>query len=64
MSLVKDESSPHYGSWKVRRSGSKKTIRHYKTQKEAIEAAKKFADSNETRIVIHKRDGRIRKQNY
>lgn len=61
ISQVKDEKSPHYRKWRVRRSGSKKTIKHFETQKDAIVAAKRYADSNDTRIVIHRRDGRIRK---
>ena len=64
ISQVKEEKSAHHGKWRVRRSGSSKTIKHFDTQKEAIENAKRYADSNETRIVIHKRDGRIRKQSY
>ncbi|MFA5720056.1 MAG: 50S ribosomal protein L20 [Acholeplasmataceae bacterium] len=63
ISQVKDEKSPHYRKWRVRRSGSKKTIKHFETQKDAIVAAKRYADSNDTRIVVHKRDGRIRKHN-
>ena len=64
ISQVKDKKSAHYKRWKVRRSGSSKTIKHFDTQKEAIVAAKRYAESNDTRIVIHKRDGKIRKQQY
>ena len=50
--------------WRVRRSGSSIVIKHFKTQQEAIEHAKRYAKDNETKIVIHKRDGKIRKQKY
>lgn len=62
---VKDEKSEFYKMWRVRRSGSNKVIKHFKTQKEAIEEAKKYAEGNEdASIVIHKVDGKIRKQKY
>ena len=61
---VKDETSEFNKMWRVRRSGSTKVIKHFKTQKEAIEHAKRFARDNETNIVIHKTDGKIRKQKY
>ena len=61
---VKDETSEFNKMWRVRRSGSTKVIKHFKTQNEAIEHAKRFARDNETNIVIHKTDGKIRKQKY
>ncbi|NMA06031.1 MAG: DUF2188 domain-containing protein [Acholeplasmataceae bacterium] len=61
---VKEKDSEFYGMWRVRRSGSSKVIKHFKTQQEAIEHAKRYAKDNETKIVIHKRDGKIRKQKY
>lgn len=63
ISQVRDDKSKHYRKWRVRRSGSKKTIKHFDTQKEAIVAAKRYATTNDTRIVVHRRDGRIRKSN-
>lgn len=61
---VKEKDSEFYNMWRVRRSGSSKVIKHFKTQKEAVEHAQKFAKDNETNVVIHKRDGKIRKQKY
>lgn len=61
---VKDDTSEFNKMWRVRRSGSDKVIKHFKTQKEAIDHAKKYANDNETNIVIHKVDGKIRKQKY
>ena len=36
---VKEKDSEFYGMWRVRRSGSSKVIKHFKTQQEAIEHA-------------------------
>jgi hypothetical protein len=60
----KDDESEFKGQWRVRKEGSKKTIKHFKTQAEAINYAETLADNNDTSIVIHKRDGSIRKQDY
>lgn len=64
VSQNKDEKSPHYKKWRVRKEGSKKTIKFYDTQKEAIEVAEDLAFKAGTTIVIHKVDGSIRKQDY
>lgn len=64
VSQNKDEDSEHFGKWRVRKSGSKKTIKYFNTQKEAIEFAQELAKNQDASIVIHKRDGTIRKQDY
>lgn len=64
ISQNKDEKSEFFNQWRVRRSGSDKTIKYFKTQKEAIDYAKTLAKNQDTDIVIHKRDGKIRKQKY
>ena len=50
--------------WYVKREGSDKTLRVLETQAEAIAWATIKALNQDTAIVIHKRDGKIRKQNY
>ncbi|MGD9909653.1 MAG: DUF2188 domain-containing protein [Candidatus Izemoplasmatales bacterium] len=50
--------------WVVKREGSDKIIRALHTQKEAIAYATIKALSQDTTFVIHKKDGKIRKQNY
>lgn len=50
--------------WYVKREGSEKTLRVLETQAEAIAWATIKALNQDTTIVIHKRDGKIRKQNY
>lgn len=52
------------GKWRVRKAGSAKVIKYFDTQKEAIEFAQERAKNNENTIVIHKKDGKIRKQKY
>ncbi|MDD3712409.1 MAG: DUF2188 domain-containing protein [Candidatus Izemoplasmatales bacterium] len=50
--------------WYVKREGSEKILRVLETQAEAIAWATIKALNQDTAIVIHKRDGKIRKQNY
>ncbi len=50
--------------WIVKRENADRIIRVLETQKEAISFATIKALTNETTIVIHKKDGKIRKQNY
>jgi hypothetical protein len=50
--------------WIVKRENAERIIRILETQKEAISFATIKALTNETTIVIHKKDGKIRKQNY
>ncbi|MDY0024164.1 MAG: DUF2188 domain-containing protein [Candidatus Izemoplasmatales bacterium] len=50
--------------WYVKREGSDKVLRVLETQAEAIAWATIKALNQDTSIVIHKRDGKIRKQNY
>lgn len=64
ISLNRDEKSPNYKKWRVRKQGSQKTIKYFDTQKEAIEFAQDLASKVDGSIVIHKMDGTIRKQNY
>ena len=64
ISQNKDDKSEHFKQWRVRKQGSEKTIKYFKTQKEAIVYAKTLAKNADTDIVIHKTDGKIRKQNY
>lgn len=64
VSQNKDKKSKFNGQWRVRKQGSSKTIKYFSTQAEAIKYAEELAESNDTSIVIHKRDGTIRKQDY
>lgn len=64
VSQNKDEKSEHYKEWRIRKEGSDKTIKYFKTQKQAIDYAEDLAHSQGSSIVIHKVDGTLRKQDY
>lgn len=64
VSVNNSEKSPHFKRWRVRKQGSKKTIKHFDTQAEAIDFANDLAKNVDGHIVIHKLDGTIRKQKY
>ena len=51
---------PHEGGWAVRKEGSKKVTRKTRTQHEAIEVARQFAQNQSSEVVIHRPDGTIR----
>ena len=59
VSLRKDD-----GKWQVKYGGGKKAIKLFDTQAEAIKFAEERANSQEGSISIHKKDGKIRKQDY
>ena len=50
--------------WQVKREGAAKSLKKFKTQAEAIAFAKEKAANQENKVVIHKEDGKIRKQDY
>lgn len=64
VSQNKDPKSEFFKKWRVRKEGSKKTIKFFDTQLEAIKYAESLAESAGTSVVIHKLDGSIRKQDY
>lgn len=50
--------------WQVKRENAAKALKNFDTQQEAIDYAKEKAESQGNQVVIHKTDGKIRKQNY
>ncbi len=50
--------------WQVKLAKGARALKLFKTQKEAIEYAKTLAENQDGSITIHKKDGKIRKQNY
>lgn len=48
------------GGWQVKGAGNDKATKVTETQKEAIEVAKSIAQNQQSELVIHGRDGRIR----
>ena len=51
---------PHQGDWAVRGEGNQRVTSIYETQAEAIETAREIAINNQSEVVIHGRNGRIR----
>ncbi|MDI5805805.1 DUF2188 domain-containing protein [Salmonella enterica subsp. enterica serovar Kentucky] len=46
--------------WAVRGENNTKDTSHHATQQEVIDAARKIAKNQESELVIHGRDGKIR----
>ena len=46
--------------WAVRGEGNQRDTSRHGTQREAIDAAREIARRQESEVVIHRRDGRIR----
>lgn len=54
---------PTKDGWAVRRAGSPKATKVFGTQQEAIERAREIARNQQSELLIHGRDGRIREKN-
>lgn len=54
---------PHNGQWAIRGEGNDRVTKVTPTQKGAIEIAKEIAKNNNSELVIHRPDGRIREKN-
>ena len=52
------------GKWQVKGEKAEKALKLFDTQKEAIAYAESVSDNQDGDIVIHKKDGKIRKQDY
>ena len=52
------------GKWQVRREKANKALKLFDTQAEALAYAKTVAGNQETGIVVHRRNGRIRRNQY
>ena len=49
------------GGWSVKKRGASRASATFKTQKSAISSAKTIVKNQGTRLVIHGKDGRIKK---
>mgnify|MGYP006292575693 CR=1 FL=1 len=54
---------PHPEGWAVKGEGNKRATSVYNTQKEAINAAREIAITQESEMFIHGRNGQIRERN-
>ncbi len=52
------------GKWQVKGEKAEKALKLFNTQQEAIAYAKTVAGNQEGSIIIHKVDGKMRKQDY
>ena len=50
------------GGWSVKKGGASRASGTFKTLKEAVDSAKTISKNQGSDIVIHTRDGRIRKK--
>lgn len=60
MSKKKQHIVPNNGQWSVKGEGNSKYTATTDTQKEAIEIARDIARNQQSEVVIHGRDGKIR----
>lgn len=54
---------PKDGKWQVIGEGNEKATATFDTQTEAIEKAREIAINQESEVVIHGKDGKIREKN-
>lgn len=54
---------PHNGQWAIMGEGNSKATKVTSTQEEAICVAKQIAKNNNSELIIHRPDGRIREKN-
>lgn len=52
----------HKDGWAVRGAGSERATSVHDTQREAIDAGRRIAQTQKTELFIHGRDGRIRER--
>mgnify|MGYP006283606683 FL=1 len=52
--------TPKNGKWQVKGAGNSKATKKFKTQKQAIKKARKIAKKQNSEVVIHGKDGKIR----
>lgn len=57
---TRDEEGAATG-WAVKLAGGSKNIKTFKTQKEALDYAKKLSDNNDRGVVLHSKKGKARK---
>lgn len=63
MSRKNQHVVPHNNEWAVKGAGNEKSTVIVNTQHEAIEIARQIAINQQSELLIHRRDGRIREKN-
>jgi hypothetical protein len=54
---------PHAGGWAVKGEGNQKVTHQVATQREAIEKGRQIAINQQSELIIHNQEGRIRERN-
>lgn len=54
---------PHPEGWAVKSEGSNKATNVFETQQEAIERGREIAINQQSELLIHNREGKIRERN-
>lgn len=55
--------TPHPdGGWQVKGEGNTKATKRFKTKEEALDHAKQISKNQDSRMVAHKKDGKIQKK--
>ena len=57
----KNADGEYDGKWEVKIGGSDRAIKLFDTQQQALDYAKKLSGNTERGIVLHGRDGKIKK---
>jgi len=53
---------PRNDGWVIRMEGNSRATSMHKTQRDAVESARAIARNQQTELIIHGRDGRIRER--
>jgi hypothetical protein len=50
------------GGWDIKRGRGKRAIKHFANKNDAISYAKELCDNQGTALVLHEKDGSVRKK--
>jgi hypothetical protein len=63
MSKKNQHVVPHQDGWAVRGAGNERVTKHFDTQSQAIQFARKIAINQTSEMLIHNEQGQIRERN-
>lgn len=61
MTKISQHVVPHSGQWAVRKEGADRVTSVHGTQKQATDTASKIARKQGADVIVHRKDGTIRK---
>ena len=50
------------GKWNIKKDGADRIIDSKLTKQEALDRVKKLSDNNDTKFIVHKKDGKFQKK--